>query len=451
MGLFLCLAAFVACFLLGRRSQLAGVGGVLVVGYLYGVVRANFLDTYAHFIFDSAVVGFYLAVMPDLVRFALGPAGQLGQWVGLLLGWVLLMFIVPIQHPLIQLVGLRGNAFLVPFLLVGGRLTIKHMPPFTLLLAALNGMAFAFAISEYVLGVPAFFPRNPVTELIYRSNDVAGYTALRIPACFVTAHAHAGTMVATFPWLMGEVVQPRMRWERRVVLLGGIAAAVLGVLLTATRVGVVLLAVLILVSTLSGKVRGGQFVVWAVLLGAIGYVVSGEARMQRFLTLQDTEQVIVRVEGSVNASFLDLLANYPMGNGLGGGGTSIPYFLQSLINNPIGMENEYSRLLLEQGFPGLALWVVFAVWLLARHDPLSGSPWELGRRLLWWSCLGNLLLAMLGTGLMTSIPQTVLFFLAVGFLGRPPLGRPLHAPQPRPPAGDHRSQEADPHDLVTLS
>jgi hypothetical protein len=428
MGLIFCIAAFTASFLLGRRSVVAGLGAVLTIGYLYGILRANYLDTYAHFIFDAGVMGFYLAVFPGRLRAAKGPAGQLKRWVMLLIGWAGLMFLLPLQHPLIQLVGLRGNAFLVPFLLVGSWLQGRDLARLVLIMAALNLLALGFAVAEYIVGVPAFFPVNGVTDIIYRSNDVAGYTAYRIPACFANAHCFAGTMVGTFPWLVGGLVQPGQRWWQRGLLLLGIGAALLGVFLTATRVGPVLLFFLVLVATFTGGLRGGHLVAWLLLLCAIAYVVSGEERMQRFLTLQDSEAVLSRVEGSVNVTFLDLLLRYPMGNGLGAGGTSIPFFLQGLIRDPVGMENEYSRLLLEQGVVGLGLWVGFIAWALSRPALPRGSPWQLGWRLLWCASLGSFLLAVLGVGLMTSIPQTVLLFLGVGFVAVPrssPAARPL--------------------------
>jgi hypothetical protein len=432
MGLLLCLTAFAASLVLARRSHVAGVGAVLTTGYLYGIVRANYLDTFAHFIFDAAVVGYYLAVLPDLLRPAADPSRQLRSWVLVLMGWAGFMFLLPLQHLLIQLVGLRGNAFLVPFLLVGARLRPADLGRLVLWIAALNGVTLAFAAGEYFLGVPQFYPLNSVTAIIYKSNDVAGYTAYRIPATFATPHSYAGTMVATVPWLVGGLVQPGLRAWQRLLLLVGAGAALLGVFLTATRVGFVLLLPLLLVATLSGRLRGGRLIAWVLLLGAVAYAVSNEERMQRFLTLQDSEAVLSRVEGSVNMAFFDLLVRYPLGNGLGAGGTSIPFFLQHLINDPVGMENEYSRLLLEQGVVGLGLWLAFAAWVLLRPNPPRRDPWRLGWRMLWWATAGSFALALLGIGLMTSIPQTVLFFLGAGFLavprtgpsGPPPVARP---------------------------
>src|SRR5262249_37130083 len=156
-----------------------------------------------------------------------------------------------IQHPLVQLVGLRGNAFLLPFLLIGGWLRPRDLDGLVLWLAGLNLLAFGFAAAEYVLGIPAFFPKNPVTDIIYKSNDIAGYTAYRIPACFVTPHAYAGTMVTTLPWLIGGLVQPRISLWRRGAIAAGVAAAVLGLFLSGTRISIALLFVLILVTTFS--------------------------------------------------------------------------------------------------------------------------------------------------------------------------------------------------------
>ena len=47
-------------------------------------------------------------------------------------------------------------------------------------------------------------------------------------------------------------------------------------------------SLLVAVVTISGHLRGGQWVRWVVALGLVGYIVSGEERLQRFTTLQDT-------------------------------------------------------------------------------------------------------------------------------------------------------------------
>jgi hypothetical protein len=413
-----------------------GLGAVLLTGYLFGITRANFLDTYSHFLFDCAALGFYLSYFtkhwprPKTSS----EAGAL-NWTGILMGWAAVMFLVPMQHPIIQLVGLRGNAFLLPFLIVGSRLSDREGRDLGVVLALLNLIALGFAGAEYFIGVPAFFPANPVTEIIYRSQDIAGATAFRIPASFSSAASYAGTMVASMPWLVGVWIQRQELGVRRVLLAAGMGAAMIGVFLTGTRMASVQLFLLLVVISLSGRMSVALWVGWILMLVGVGFLVSSEERMQRFFTLQNTDEVVVRIEGSVNMNFLDLLTNYPLGNGLGGGGTSIPYFLQDLITNPVMMESEYSRILLEQGVVGLALWITFVTWIFTRPAPATQHPWALGRRLLWVFALSAFAAGLIGIGLMTAIPQTTLLFLGMGFL----LGsRPV--PAGNRPAVDAASQ-----------
>src|SRR5262249_4845856 len=162
--------------------------------------------------------------------------------------------------------------------------------------------ALAFAVAEYWRGVELFFPRNAVTELIYRSNDVAGYTALRIPACFSNAHCYGGTMLMTIPWLVGAWLEKRLPAWQRVLVAGGILAAMVGIFMCPARLFAVQLALLVVVTTLSGRLRGGAAIAWLGLLGGVVFIISGEERFQRFMSLQDTEQVMIRLEGSVNMS-----------------------------------------------------------------------------------------------------------------------------------------------------
>ncbi|HLL45479.1 MAG TPA: hypothetical protein VK399_02175 [Longimicrobiaceae bacterium] len=46
MALLVCGIAFVAAFVAGRRSLVAGIGAVLTVGYFYGILRANLASTF---------------------------------------------------------------------------------------------------------------------------------------------------------------------------------------------------------------------------------------------------------------------------------------------------------------------------------------------------------------------------------------------------------------------
>src|SRR5579875_1493079 len=122
MGLLLSLAAFAASWWCGRRSLGAGMAVVLTAGFLYGIVRANFLDSFTFFLYDAALSGLYLArlTLPG----ALNPpnAKSLTIWVRLLIGWPFVMFALSAafpQHVLIQLVGLRAAIWYLPVLLLG--------------------------------------------------------------------------------------------------------------------------------------------------------------------------------------------------------------------------------------------------------------------------------------------------------------------------------------------
>jgi hypothetical protein len=123
-----------------------------------------------------------------------------------------------------------------------------------------------------------------------------------------------------------------------------------------------------------------------------------------------------RVGGSVNRTFWEIAEQYPMGNGLGGGGTSVPFFLADLIRKPVAMESEYARILLEQGLLGLGLWIAFICSLVFAPRVFIKGPWRPGRFLCWLACCISFGCAGMGTGLMTSIPQTAFIMLAAGWV-----------------------------------
>jgi hypothetical protein len=147
---------------------------------------------------------------------------------------------------------------------------------------------------------------------------------------------------------------------------------------------------------------------------AIAALALNNERFQRFKSL-NSELMIERVGGSVNRGFIEVLSEYPMGNGLGGGGTSTPYFLQGLIRNPIMIENEYGRILAEQGVIGLLLWISFISWCAFRRTPFTPHPWRTARRLLWFSYMFYFCNAAIGLGMLTAIPQTFLMLLGIGW------------------------------------
>src|SRR5262245_3669465 len=94
------------------------------IGYGYGIIRANVPQALSHFIFDAAVVGLYLAQLGRPLRPEVRQRMRgLVTWVTVLMVWPVFLLFIPFQHPLVQLVGLRGHMFFLPFLLLGARLT----------------------------------------------------------------------------------------------------------------------------------------------------------------------------------------------------------------------------------------------------------------------------------------------------------------------------------------
>ena len=424
----LCVVSFALCYWMARRSLVQGLCATLSVGYVYGLVRANLPGGLSHLIFDCAVLGLYAAQLrlaqPHWQRLR---SRELTTWVVVLVGWPALLFFVPRQDMLIQLVGLRGTVFLLPFLLLGARLTSEDLYKLGLWFSVLNLVAGAIAITEFFVGVDRFFPRNAVTEVIYRSKDLANYTAYRIPATFGSAHAYAGTMVMTIVVIAGAWAQRHFgRWQGR-LMAAAVVISTVGIFMSATRQHALLLFVLIISALFVIRVPGGQRVRWIVVALIVGYIVAGDPRLQRFRTLEDPEFLSERLAGSVNLDFLQLVNEYPLGNGLGGGGTSVPYFLQDRVHNLVVMENEYARILLELGVPGLVMWVLFIAWVFTRPHVRRTDMFYLARRLAWIACAASFAFGFIGVGLFTSIPQTAIVFMLLGWIAVPEVRR---APAP---------------------
>jgi len=419
LSLTLCAIAAAAGFLAGRQSLVRGIGVVVTVGYFYGILRANLIEPASHFIFDACALGFYVSQLTRTVgadeRFR---SRHVKAWAVLLTLWPLLLLAVPLQDPLVQLVGFRGHVFLLPFLVFGARLTPRQWYSLAIWYGALNLVTLGFAALEFFVGLERFYPRSAVTELIYLSRDVAE-TAFRIPATFTSAHAYGGTMVTSIPLLLGAWEQRRHARADTLALLGGLAAAILGVFLAAARVNAVILF-LLLIAALPALVVRMNFLratSLAMIVVGIGWVVSREERLQRFETLRDTDVVQNRIAGSVNDNFLEAARKHPFGNGLGGGGTSLPYFLQNqTANSTLVVENHYAYVLLEQGIPGLALWVGFLVWVLMPGGGRRHSPWRTALRCTRVLVAAFLAVGMIGIGLFVSVPQSALLLLGMGWL-----------------------------------
>lgn len=417
VSLLLCLGAFVICLIAGRHSLLRGLVVLLAIGYIYGITRANVPDPYSHFVFDAGVLGFYCC---QVFR-RLSPAQQarseaVRPWLEFLIAWPLLLLLIPSQDFLIRLVGLRGNIFFLPFIMIGTRLDDGERYGLARWLAVLNLGALAFATVEFFIGLESFFPHNEITQLIYFSKDVASYSAYRIPSTFLGSHAYAGSMVMTLPFLLGALQQKRAEGFHKFLLMGGVIASLLGVLMAASRLHFVTGAIILLVAVFSMNTKATHLLALILILAGIGWLVAGDQRLQRFTELKNTEMISDRIVGSVNMGFFELAVNYPFGNGLGGGGTSIPYFLRDRIEKPVVMENEYARIMLEEGVLGLGIWVAFIIWLLTRPALARGDSWALGRRLAWVACALYFATGLIGTGLLTSIPHTCLLLLSTGWV-----------------------------------
>jgi hypothetical protein len=414
MGVLFCIAAFVVTFVASRRSIVTGLGAVACTGYFYGIVRANFPEPASHFIFDSSVLALYAVhLLSPTSQATRTRANAMLPWFAALVAWPVLLAFLPLQDPLVQLVGLRGNIFLLPFLLIGARLTRDELHRFAVVLAILNLLAIAFTGAEYLMGIAPFFPHNSNTELIFRSADVAN-AQLRIPSIFTNSHAYAGTMVMTLPLLIGAWAAPGASVARRMLLILAILAAMLGVFAAAARVHTVVLAVVVLATVVSRRTGVRTRAAMLAAVGIVAIAVVSQARLQRFTTLQDSDSVSKRIGSSVNTSFFDLLIEHPLGNGLGGGGTSMPFFLQSRLHDAVIMENEYARILIEQTSIGLLLWIAFILWFLSQRISATARLWSLTEELGWVGTASYFATGLLGIGLLTSIPHTMLVLLCAG-------------------------------------
>jgi hypothetical protein len=420
-------------YFLGRRSLAAGVLVVAVSGYFYGILRANLYTPLAHFIFDAALVGLYASQFFAGRKKEVTPhSSTLNTWLMLLMCWPLLLLFLPFQDLLVSVVGLRGNMFLIPAILLGSRLRSIDLQRIAIGFAVLNLVALGFGIAETFMGIEPFFPYSPMTLTMYTSQDSGGEN--RIPALFQNAHTYAGVMVDTLPFLFGAWVRKTgARWQK-LLLIAGMAASLFGVLMAATRTGILLAGIVVILAFTGGKLGAMKRWIWVLAIAGVVFAAMHNERWQRYKQM-DTETVEGRIAGSVNRGFFEILLEYPMGNGLGGGGTSIPYFLASRVNRPVAAENEYARILLEQGIVGLLLWVGFAIWFATNRVTFVKDDWYTGRRIGWYLCVITLASSALGLGMLTSIPNSFFFLLTLGWVAVKPVAEAEKAlPVPRRPA-----------------
>lgn len=415
MAVALMLAAFVLAILGTRNSLGWGLSAVLAIGYFNGVLRANFLSVWTTFMFDAAVLGMYLVFLarPEAAGIWKTPASR---WLFLLCLWPSMLCLIPRNDMLVQLVALRATIWYLPVLLIATRLTSRDLQVITRVLAVLNLAAFAVGCYLYVVGVPALYPENAVTQIMYRSNDVAGGHH-RIPATFLSAHQYGGTSGMTLVFLLGRLLQPGVSVLERTLLAAGSAAAVGGVLLCAARQPALAAGLMFLIAwILSGfSLRFGSVLV--VLVGSAVFVALSDERLQRLQTLENSDEFGDRLEGSANAGFIDLMVDYPIGAGLGCAvGTSIPFFLADSAPEQIGLESEYSRLLVDQGMVGLGLWIGFILWMYNRPPKVASSPWRIGILMMYTGTGIAWMTALVGGGVLSSVPSSVLLLLQMGVL-----------------------------------
>ncbi len=419
IGLLLTVLAIVVTMFATRRAVGHGLGALMLFGYFYGILRARFLDGLSHFIFDGAVLGLYLAFFTRRSK----KAGRVGRdgltlklWVKVLMIWPLCtMLLSPLfdsQHFFIQIVGLRVAILLLPLITIGASLDEAELDRLGDWLLWLNVVAFAFALAELRLGLELFFPRNAATAIMYLSSDVGEEGLPRIPSIFNSAHAFGGTLLLSLPMLL-------RRWHRRprgrVLTAAVLVCSVLCLFICAARQPVVqllvIIALLLFVTRVSLKVIGSVLGLGLV----VGFIVMQNPRFQRFATLQDTDYVSERVSWSVNSSLMDVVTNYPLGNGLGSAaGTSIPFFLLDLARPQHGLENEFGRIAMEQGILGLLLWMGFLAWLLTRMPPRRRGASLVADRMMWLTMAVMWMTAFIGTGLLSSVPGSALLLLWLG-------------------------------------
>lgn len=431
MEIALLLGAFVLTLAAASRSLGWGVLAVCGVGYFNGVIRANYPGIYTSFMFDAAMLAFYVKFYGNRSRCVGVWSEPSGRFVVFLIAWPCLLSLFPANNILVQLVALRATAWMLPMLLAATRMTAPDLAVLARGLAVLNLMTLAVGIYLFRNGIEALYPFNAITKIMYNSNDVAGYKFHRIPSTFLNAHAYGGTMLMTLPFLLDRAVGVGARFVDRGLAAAGVAAAAGGLLMCGARFPLILLALALAIAWVVSRFSAKIGIAGAVLLGS-GLLVAGTSeRFQRIGTLDDTNAVANRITGSANDAFWTLMMDYPMGAGMGSSvGTSIPFFLAELAPEPIGLENEYSRILVDQGWVGLGGWLAFVGWLFLRPPPpRPPAPWRLGRVLMYSLCLGSWLTAFIGTGLLSSIPGTALLLTQMGILAadrRP--GNPKRAP-----------------------
>jgi hypothetical protein len=227
-------------------------------------------------------------------------------------------------------------------------------------------------------------------------------------------------MLFSLPFLLDRLFGAGGRVLDRGLAAAGVAAAVAGILMCAARQPVIIFGLMMVIAWVIARLHPGIGIVAVGLTVVGGLIAANNERLQRAFTLEDAELVSDRIRLSANQSFFELMAEYPAGAGMGSSfGTSIPFFLAERAPVAVGLENEYSRIQVDQGLVGLGLWLAFLVWLLHRPPPLRlDVPWGLAAVLMFALVMANWLTAFIGTGTLSSVPASVLMLTQMGVLVR---------------------------------
>lgn len=414
--------AFVAAFVSSRISLGASIGVLLTVGYFSGIIRANFLHVLTTFMFDMAVMGVYIGVFinrPDLVGKL--KRSSLASWLFLLAIWPLIIAAVPVNDILIQMLAFRSTVWLLPLMLLGARVNEDDLTTMARVLVGLNLCALVAGLYCYFYGVRALYPENAVTQIIYASHDVPGAASMmanyRIPSTFLSSAAYGGTMLASMPFIVNRLFHPRTDPNEKLWMFAGLLAACIGIAMCGARSPIVAAVVILLMAwVFSGfSIRVGIPIVLG--FAAFTFLVFSNQRFQRILTVAEHNVFAERLSGSKN--FLDYFFEYPLGAGMGSSfGTSIPFFLQARAPRPIGLETEYSRILIDQGWIGLLLWIIFLFWLHVPWPNIKGSRsnFKFGTIMIYAASLTTWATAIIGTGVLSAIPGSAMLLINMGII-----------------------------------
>ncbi|MCE9608426.1 MAG: hypothetical protein K8U03_26380 [Planctomycetia bacterium] len=437
-------AAFFVSFVSARSSLGASISVLIGFGYFNGIIRANYISVFTTFMVDMAVLGVYLGALLNQTGLFRGIGKfPLASWVTALVLWPLIVSAVPQNDILVQFVAFRGTVWLLPIMLIATRLTDDDLRVIAITLAGLNIVALGAGLWCYVYGVESLYPVNAVTKIIYMSRDVAG-GHLRIPSLFLSSAAYGGTMVGSLPYIVGRLFNTKNGTEK-LWLIAGVFSALCGVALCAARAPVVAAGIMLLVAWLMSGLSLRVAIPIVLGLAAFATIVSSNERFQRLTSLSEKRVIVTRLQGSVNENFLDLLISYPFGAGMGSSaGTSIPYFLAHRAPKQIGLENEYSRILIDQGWIGLLLWLGFIAWV---HFPIphsigSRSHIGIGITMMYSASVVTWCTAVIGSGTLSAIPGSILLLINMGVIvarrqqlamsaRRRPISRSLGARVPR--------------------